>query len=83
MSNITKAAGTGHESPTPKGVPATARRNDAANSCLSADDRLQTARRLGVVAAVGLGLALAASDASAVVTTFAVFRRLALHRTSS
>jgi hypothetical protein len=36
-------------------------------------DRLQTARRLGVVAAVGLGLALAASDASAMVTTFAVF----------
>jgi hypothetical protein len=34
---------------------------------------LRTARRFGVVAAVGLGLAMAASDASAMVTTFAVF----------
>ena len=40
MANQTKAVETGRDSPTPKGVPATAGRNDAATSCLSADARL-------------------------------------------
>jgi hypothetical protein len=40
MSNLTKAAETGRESSTPTGIPATAGRNAAATSCLSADARL-------------------------------------------